>query len=117
MRLFDKFCIEELIGDVQNYNIACKYDTYDNVETICIERCDESTFFVEACVNVLGNDYSCTFQYDSHYQLKNYRCACGYCTSKSPCAHIGAVLWKLNQLTIDHYPFHYAKPALKEPPP
>ena len=114
MRLFDKFCIEELIGDVQNYNIACKYDTYDNVETICIERCDESTFFVEACVNVLGNDYSCTFQYDSHYQLKNYRCACGYCTSKSPCAHIGAVLWKLNQLTIDHYPFHYAKPALKE---
>ena len=61
MRLFDKFCIEELIGDVQNYNIACKYDTYDNVETICIERCDESTFFVEACVNVLGNDYSCTF--------------------------------------------------------
>ena len=37
-----------------------------------------------------------------------------YCTSKSPCAHIGAVLWKLNQLTIDHYPFHYAKPAVKE---
>ena len=53
MRLFDKFCIEELIGDVQNYDIACKYDTYDNVEKICIERCDERTYFVAACVNVL----------------------------------------------------------------
>ncbi len=108
MGLFDKFNIEKEIKNKISHNVAYKYDSYDNVESIHIEEVNFDCFTVETTVNVLGNISHCSFDYDDNYEIIAYDCECPYCDEQSPCAHIGAVLLKLNELDIQAYPFDYS---------
>lgn len=114
MRLFNKFDVEEIISDITSYRLSFSYDNYDNVQEIHINNhiayCD-----VNAIVNVLGEEYEVFFIYDYKYHFISYSCGCHWCNKNSPCAHIGAVLLKLNDLEIDEYPFHYIKSDLIYP--
>ncbi len=108
MQLFDKFNLQEIISNINSYQLSFSYDNYDNVQEIHINN-HIAYYDVSAIVNVLGEEYEVAFLYDYKYHFISYGCDCIWCDENSPCAHIGAVLLKLNDLEIDEYPFHYIK--------
>ncbi len=103
----------KLIPNQINASIARKYDRYDNAELIDVTYKDQ-LYYVEAIVNVQGKENKCSFVYDEEYDLFEYQCGCLWCDDDSPCAHIGAVLLKLNELDISSFPFHYVNDKRKE---
>ena len=108
MQLFDKFNLQEIISNINSYQLSFSYYNYDNVQEIHINN-HIAYYDVSAIVNVLGEEYEVAFLYDYKYHFISYGCDCIWCDENSPCAHIGAVLLKLNDLEIDEYPFHYIK--------
>ncbi len=100
-----KFELEKIMSSV-NLSMSKKYDSYDNVKTIKIVQ-DGNCYRVSGIVDVLGREYEYSFCYDDEGHVFEYHCQCIWCSESSPCAHIGSVLIKLNELEIDKYPFYY----------
>ena len=74
----------------------------------------ENGYHVNAVVRVRSEEFQCSFSFDEEYSLTDYNCECTWCTDDSPCAHIGAVLLKLNQLEISSFPYHYINTEFEE---
>lgn len=99
--------IENYIKNKTSLSIAHRYEQYDNV--VLLDICDLGNHYeIHGAVDVLGRIYDVFFVLDKSGKLSEYNCNCSYCDS-DPCAHIGAVMLKINQLDIDHFPYHYEK--------
>lgn len=107
------FNLLTLFSNPNNISIAKSYDRYDNVLSIDLQQ-DENIYHVDAVVKVRSEEFQCSFSFDEEYILNNYDCECIWCREGSPCAHIGAVLLKLNQLDIPSFPYHYTNPEVEE---
>lgn len=107
------FNLFTLFSNPNNISIAKSYDRYDNVLSIDLQQ-DENIYHVDAVVRVRSEEFQCSFSFDEEYVLNNYDCECIWCREGSPCAHIGAVLLKLNQLDIPSFPYHYTNPKVEE---
>lgn len=107
------FNLLTLFSNPNNISIAKSYDRYDNVLSIDLQQ-DENIYHVDAVVRVRSEEFQCSFSFDEEYVLNNYDCECIWCREGSPCAHIGAVLLKLNQLDIPSFPYHYTNPKVEE---
>ena len=108
-----EFNLLTLFSNRNNISIARSYDRYDNVLSIDLEQV-ENGYHVNAVVRVRSEEFLCSFTFDSEYHLHEYQCECTWCTDDSPCAHIGAVLLKLNQLAISSFPYHYINTEFEE---
>lgn len=103
----------DVIKSQMNLNIARKYDQYNNVEDIVIEKKD-NCYCVDATVTVFSHQQKCSLKIDDKNQLLEYHCDCPFCNETSPCGHIGAVILKLNTLDIQTYPYHYVSSKKEE---
>lgn len=108
-----EFNLLTLFSNRNNISIARSYDRYDNVLSIDLEQV-ENGYHVNAVVRVRSEEFLCSFTFDSEYHLHEYQCECTWCTDDSPCAHIGAVLLKLNQLEISSFPYYYINTEFEE---
>ena len=108
-----EFNLLTLFSNRNNISIARSYDRYDNVLSIDMKQ-EDTLYYVQAMVKVRGEEFLCSFTFDSEYHLHEYQCECTWCTDDSPCAHIGAVLLKLNQLEIPSFPYHYINTEFEE---
>lgn len=102
-----KFDIDSCVANPLSYKIGEKYDFYDNVLNIQIDKSENFLYHVDATVDVLGNLFHCYIECDEFGEIYDYGCECQWCDDNSPCAHIAAVLLKLNELEVDHIPFEY----------
>lgn len=102
-----KLEIEKYIKNKTSLLIAHRYERYDNVVLLDIDI-QRNHFDTHAIVNVLGKKFDISFILDEEKKLLEYKCECPYC-EQEPCAHIGAVMLKINQLEIEDFPFHYEK--------
>lgn len=107
------FNLLTLFSNRNNISIAKSYDRYDNVLSIDLKQ-SENGYHVDAVVRVRSEEFQCSFSFDDEYSLMDYNCECIWCRDGSPCAHIGAVLLKLNQLNISSFPYHYANSQVEE---
>ena len=107
------FNLLTLFSNPNNISIAKSYDRYDNVLSIDLEQV-ENGYHVDAVVRVRSEEFQCSFSFDEEYSLTDYNCECIWCRDGSPCAHIGAVLLKLNQLAISSFPYHYINTEFEE---
>lgn len=107
------FNLLTLFSNPNNISIAKSYDRYDNVLSIDLKQA-ENGYHVDAVVRVRSEEFQCSFSFDDEYSLMDYNCECIWCRDGSPCAHIGAVLLKLNQLEIPSFPYHYANSQVEE---
>lgn len=107
------FNLLTLFSNPNNISIAKSYDRYDNVLSIDLEQ-SENGYHVDAVVRVRSEEFQCSFSFDEEYSLTDYNCECIWCRDGSPCAHIGAVLLKLNQLEIPSFPYHYTNSQIEE---
>lgn len=108
-----EFNLLTLFSNRNNISIARSYDRYDNVLSIDMKQ-EDTLYHVQAMVQVRGEEFLCSFIFDNEYHLHEYQCECIWCTDDSPCAHIGAVLLKLNQLAISSFPYHYINTEFEE---
>lgn len=108
-----EFNLLTLFSNRNNISIARSYDRYDNVLSIDLEQV-ENGYHVDAVVRVRSEEFQCSFSFDEEYSLTDYNCECIWCRDGSPCAHIGAVLLKLNQLEIPSFPYHYTNSQIEE---
>lgn len=100
------FNIEQIIKNQTNLNITKKYNQYDNVQFIDIDK-NQDGYMITSTVNVLGKQETCHIQLNHDQDITSYECGCSWCDSISPCAHIGATLLKINELSIEKFPFSY----------
>lgn len=107
------FNLLTLFSNPNNISIAKSYDRYDNVLSIDLEQV-ENGYHVDAVVRVRSEEFQCSFSFDEEYSLTDYNCECIWCRDGSPCAHIGAILLKLNQLAISSFPYHYINTEFEE---
>lgn len=101
-----EFNIFKSLPSPNNISIAKSYERYDNVKSIHIEYID-GKYFCNAIVDVRKEEFECSFSFDDEYELLDYTCECRWCREGSPCAHIGVVLLKLNQLEVSSFPYNY----------
>lgn len=102
------FHINEIISNQVNQIIAERYNAYDNVSVLDVNQTSDG-YEISGKVDVMGKEYTCEFTTDIQDKIKTYKCECVYCNEKSPCAHIGALMLKINELDIHQYPLHYEK--------
>lgn len=102
-----KFDIEKVIKSKTNLNVARKYHEIDNVERIDIKLANQDHYRIEGVVNTRNESFECHVICDEFGKVKKYDCDCYFCNESSPCAHIGAVLLKINNLHIKSIPYHY----------
>lgn len=102
-----------VIKNSANLNIARKYDRYNNVENIHIDK-NNDHYMINATVTVFSHQQKCSLEVDKNNKLVSYHCHCPFCDDNSPCGHIGAVILKLNSLDIQAFPFDYTNNKQEE---
>ena len=100
--------VQELIPNSRNYRTAVAYYHRDLVSWLKVTE-ESYGYCVNGSVEVYDMDFQCEIMLDAQGHLLNYDCECDYCTDKSPCAHIGAILLKLNELDLPYFPYSYQR--------
>lgn len=103
-----KFDVEKIIKSKSNLSVARKYHEIDNVERIEIKRSNSDHYRIDGTVKTKMDSFDCYIICDEFGRVKKYSCDCYFCNENSPCAHIGAVLLKVNNLHIKSIPYHYS---------
>ena len=109
-----KFDIEKVIKSKTNLNVARKYHEIDNVERIDIKLVNQDHYRIEGMVSTKNDRFNCYVISDEFGKVKKYGCDCFFCNESSPCAHIGAVLLKINNLRIRTIPYHYPEKKISD---
>ena len=100
-----KFDVEKIIKSKSNLSVARKYHEIDNVERIEIKKANSDHYRIEGIVKTKTDSFDCYVICDEFGRVKKYSCDCYFCNENSPCAHIGAVLLKVNNLHIKSIPY------------
>lgn len=96
----------KVVKSEANREISRRYDAYDNVESINIVE-DRDGYKINAIVNVLGKKTECFLWMNGQEEITNWKCNCIWCEEDNACGHIGAVILKLMNLSVDHIPYYY----------
>lgn len=107
------FHIDQLIKNPVNNTISKSYNNYDNVAEIEINQID-SGYDIKGIVNVFENTDTPHLLLNKDQEIVSYTCSCVFCDEVSPCAHIGALLLKLNELETPSFPFIYKSDKMKK---
>lgn len=108
-----KFSINlDVVKSKNNLEIARKYHHYDNVESMYITMNDD-TYHIDAVVSVFNHPQKCSLDIKDN-QVVSYTCSCPFNDQDSMCGHLGAVIMKLNELEINHFPFDYQSEKLEK---
>lgn len=89
---------------VRNSEVAEIYVTYDE---------KTSKHIIRSKV-VDRDEHVCYIEINAQNMIVYYDCACYFCDSFSACAHVGATLYALQELSPDRFPFHYVNDVAKQ---
>lgn len=98
--------LDHVVKNEVSNRLSYSYDSYDNVEHLHIQQVEQE-YTVEGVVNVLGKKSVCSLTINRDKEITNFQCDCSWCTVDSGCAHIGAVILKLERLVIQEFPYTY----------
>lgn len=100
--------VERVISNSRNRFISKQYYHQDCVNEIYITFSEKTKRYrIDGSLNTRGYDSHCIIEVDQNNKIIDYRCNCYWCDEYSGCAHIGAVLLKIQELSPDTFPFHY----------
>ncbi len=108
--------IRRVMENLNNEHLAHYYMMNHALRYITVTKSEaDSNFTACAVVMTGGYDNYCRIQYNAHGKVLSFTCDCPYCISHS-CAHIGALMMKLNQLEPFDLPFLYDPDDMQEDP-
>lgn len=100
--------VQELLSDSKSYRASLNYHQQDLVKEIIVHE-NGNGYAIEGIVTVYDIDFCCRMELDLTGHLLAYKCNCDSSHAHGPCAHIGAIFLKLNDLEVDHFPFYYQR--------
>ena len=108
--------IHRVVSSYRNYSLAKRYTQMDVIEDLWITLDDALNYVVKASLRVYSKLEQCEILISPEGRVINYGCECIWCDRMSACAHIGAVLFLLDELQPESFPYHYQeeKQRLKE---
>lgn len=113
LNVFHNIDYRNYVKDPKSMSLSARYNMYDNVESLDIVRVNDN-YKLNANVNVQERKTQCQMIIDEYGEVLSYDCKCPWCSEDSACAHIGAIILKLNQLDISSVPFHYVNSKKEE---
>lgn len=108
--------IRRVVSSYRNYSLAKRYTEMDVVEDMWITLDDQLNYVVKASLRVYNKIEKCEILISPEGHVLNYGCECIWCDRMSACAHIGAILFLIEQLQPESFPFRYLdeKQRIKE---
>lgn len=108
--------IHRVVSSYRNYSLAKRYTQMDVIEDLWITLDEALNYVVKASLRVYSKLEQCEILISPEGRVINYGCECIWCDRMSACAHIGAVLFLLDELQPESFPYHYReeKQRLKE---
>ncbi|MBR5207279.1 MAG: hypothetical protein IKV65_02140, partial [Erysipelotrichaceae bacterium] len=108
--------IRRVVSSYRNYSLAKQYCEKDVVEEMWITLDDQLNYVVKASLRVYNKIEKCEILISPEGHVLNYGCECIWCDRMSACAHIGTILFLIEQLQPQSFPFRYSdeKQRIKE---
>ena len=108
--------IRRVVSSYRNYALAKRYTEMDVVEDMWITLDDQLNYVVTALLRVYNQMEQCEILISPDGRVLNYGCECIWCDRMSACAHIGTILFLIDSLEIEAFPYHYKdeKQRIKE---
>lgn len=105
MLITDKQLLK-IIPNSNNISIARKYCKNGYVKKITIKN-NNGRYIIDGKVDNGSYENECWAVVDTDNQIIAYHCDCFWCNQNSACGHVGAMLFKVQELSPDEYPFEY----------
>ncbi len=108
--------IRSVVSSYRNYSLAKRYTQMDVIEDVWITLDEQLNYVVKASLRVFSKVERCEILISPDGRVLNYGCECIWCDGISACAHIGAVLFLIDEVQPELFPYHYLeeKQKLKE---
>lgn len=97
---------ERVVSRSRNRQLARQYYEEEAVERIIIEERSYG-YEVVAKVNVYNQVYIVRLYINHDSKITSHECDCIYSDEYTACAHIGAVILKIQELAPDHFPYYF----------
>ena len=100
--------VERIVSNSRNRFISKQYYQQDCVNEIYITYDDKTQIYkIQGALNTRGHETYSIIEVNQNSKIIDYRCNCYWCDEYSACGHIGAILYKIQELSPDTFPFHY----------
>lgn len=99
--------IRRVVSSYRNYSLAKRYSQMDVVEDMWITLDDALNYAVKASLRIYNRIEQCEMLISPEGHVINYGCECIWCDRMSACAHIGTVLFLIEQIDPKSFPYHY----------
>ena len=108
--------IRRVVSSYRNYSLAKRYTQMDVIEDVWITLDEQLNYVVKAALRVFSKVEHCEMIISPEGRVMSYGCECIWCDGMSACAHLGAVLFLIDEVQPESFPFHYReeKQKLKE---
>lgn len=99
--------IHTVVSSYRNYSLAKRYTQMDVIEDMWITLDEKLNYEVKASLRVYNKVEHCEILISPEGRVLNYGCECIWCDRVSACAHVGAVLFLIDEIQPEVFPFHY----------
>ena len=108
--------IRRVVSSYRNYSLAKRYTQMDVIEDVWITLDEQLNYVVKAALRVFSKVEHCEMIISPEGRVMSYGCECIWCDGMSACAHLGAVLFLIDEVQPEAFPYHYReeKQKLKE---
>lgn len=102
--------IQKITGAGTNYRLAQRYKNMDIIEQMeIVPIVDGLCYRVSAITYYNGYKNKSVIDLSGDNEVLSYDCDCPYCHDGIGCAHIGMILFKLQDIQIQELPYIYSK--------
>lgn len=97
--------LKSIVSDTRNLNIGRNYWQSGYVKKIKITADRNNHYLIKGVVDNDSYQNDCQITVDENNKIIDYQCDCFWCDDISACGHIAAVLFKVQELSPDYFPF------------
>lgn len=102
--------IKKIINDEKEYRYSRFLDMKEMLERMTVSFDEgQGCFRIHARIHDGQNKHIISLKVNHNGEVIQYHCGCLYETSKSACRHLGALLFFLQKISIQEYPYFYEK--------
>lgn len=107
MKIINQNVFTDVMKKQKSADLAHTIHREHNFLTFTIEEIDDA-YLAYGDFNYHNKTITASIQVDSETQeVFDYDCHCPYCTADSGCAHVGALILKMEECTPSVLPYHY----------
>ena len=107
--------LKSIVSDTRNLNIGRNYWHSGYVKKIKITVDRNNHYLIKGVVDNYNYQNDCQITVDENNKIIDYRCNCFGCDEISACGHIAAVLFKVQELSPDFFPFVFEEEEDENP--